>query len=86
MKFYIEEIAVLKDGTSPITITEKPSENEARASFHQAMASAIINPNVTSIHVEAKNSVGGIYESGTWIAPVEPTPEPSTDITDEVVA
>ena len=47
MKFYIEEIAVLKDGTSPIAITEKPSENEARASFHQAMASAIINPNVT---------------------------------------
>ena len=88
MKFYIEEIAVLKDGTSPIAITEKPSENEARASFHQAMASAIINPNVTSIHVEAKNSVGGIYESETWIAPVEPTPEPepTTDTTDEVVA
>ena len=86
MKFYIEEITVLKDGTSPIAIKEKPSENEARASFHQAMASAIINPNVTSIHVEAKNSVGGIYESETWIAPVEPTPEPSTDTTDEVVA
>ena len=88
MKFYIEEITVLKDGTSPIAITEKPSENEARASFHQAMASAIINPNVASIHAEAKNSVGGIYESGTWIAPVEPTPEPepTTDTTDEVVA
>lgn len=86
MKFYIEEITVLKNGTSPIAIAEKPSENEARASFHQAMASAIINPNVTSIHVEAKNSVGGIYESETWIAPVEPTPEPSTDTTDEVVA
>lgn len=70
MKFYVEEIAVLKDGTSPIAITEKPSENEARASFHQSMASAIINPNVSSIHVEAKNDVGGIYESGTWIAPV----------------
>ena len=89
MKFYIEEITVLKDGTSPIAITEKSSENEARASFHQAMASAIINPNVESIHCEAKNSVGGIYESGTWIAPVEPTPEPTsepTDTTDEVVA
>ena len=76
MKFYIEEITVLKDGASPIAITEKPSENEARASFHQAMASAIINPNVASIHVEAKNSVGGIYESGTWTAPVpEVVPE-----------
>ena len=88
MKFYIEEITVLKDGTSPIAITEKPSENEARASFHQVMASAIINSNVESIHAEAKNSVGGIYESGTWIAPVEstPEPEPTTDTTDEVVS
>ena len=31
------------------------------------------------------DSVGGIYESGTWIAPVEPTPEPTTDTTNEVV-
>ena len=30
MKFYLEEITVLKDGTSPIAITEKHSENEAR--------------------------------------------------------
>ena len=79
MKFYVEEITVLKDGASPIAITEKPSENEARASFHQAMASAMINENVASIHAEAKNSVGGIYESATWTAPVpepEPVPEP----------
>lgn len=87
MKFYVEEITVLKDGTSPIAITEKPSENEARASFHQAMASAIINPNVASIHVEAKNSVGGIYESGTWVAPIEtPIEEPvETEPIDENV-
>lgn len=71
MKFYVEEITVLKDGTSPIAITEKESEKEAISSFHQAMASAIINPNVASIHVEAKNDVGGIYESKTWIAPIE---------------
>ena len=71
MKFYVEEITVLKDGTSPIAITEKTTEQEARAGFHQAMASAIINPNVASIHVEAKNEIGGIYENGTWIAPVE---------------
>ena len=79
MKFYVEEITVLKDGASPIAITEKPSENEARASFHQIMASAMINENVASIHAEAKNSVGGIYESATWTAPVpepEPVPEP----------
>ena len=78
MKFYVEEITVLKDGASPIAITEKPSENEARASFHQIMASAMINENVASIHAEAKNSVGGIYESATWTRPVPepPVPEP----------
>ena len=71
MKFYVEEITVLKDGTSPIAITEKASENEARASFHQAMASAIINEDVVSIHVEAKNNLGGMYENATWVRPVE---------------
>ena len=73
MKYYVEEITVMKDGTSPITITEKASENEARASFHQAMASAIINPDVESIHAEAKNNVGGIYESKTWVNQVNQT-------------
>ena len=71
MKFYVEEITVLKDGTSPIAITEKASELEARASLHQAMASAIINPDVVSIHVEAKNELGGTYENATWVRPVE---------------
>ena len=88
MKFYTEEITVMVDGTSAVAITEKATDIEARSSFHQIMASAMINENVASIHAEAKNSVGGIYESGTWIAPVEPTPEPepTTDTTDEVVA
>ena len=86
MKFYTEEITVMVDGTSAVAITEKATDIEARSSFHQIMASAIINENVASIHVEAKNSVGGIYESETWIAPVEPTPEPTTDTIDEVVA
>lgn len=68
MRYFVEEITILNNGSAPITIYEKESEQEARASYHQAMASAIINPDVVSIHVEAKNSVGGIYESGTWIA------------------
>ena len=70
-RFYVEEITILKDGTSPITITEKASEEEARATFHQAMASAIINPNVASIHVEVKNEFGGVYESGIWVSQTE---------------
>ena len=85
MKFYVEEIAVLKDGTSPISITEKTTEQEARAGFHQAMASAIINSNVASIHVEAKNEVGGIYENGTWIAPVVPEVVPEVVETEQVM-
>ena len=68
MRYFVEEITVLKDGTAPITIHEKDTEQEARSSYHQAMASAIINPTVKSIHVEAKNEVGGIYENGTWTA------------------
>ena len=77
MKFYTEEITVMVDGTSAVAITEKATDIEARSSFHQIMASAMINENVASIHAEAKNSVGGIYESATWTAPVpEPAPEP----------
>ena len=82
MKFYTEEITVMVDGTSAVAITEKATDIEARSSFHQIMASAMINENVASIHAEAKNSVGGIYESSTWTRPVpeppapEPVPEP----------
>ena len=67
------------DGTSAVAITEKATDIEARSSFHQIMASAMINENVASIHAEAKNSVGGIYESATWTRPIpepEPVPEP----------
>ena len=71
MKFYTEEITVMVDGTSAVAITEKATDIEARSSFHQIMASAMINENVASIHAEAKNSVGGIYESATWTRPIE---------------
>lgn len=78
MKFYTEEIAVMVDGTSAVAITEKATDIEARSSFHQIMASSMINENVSSVHAEAKNSVGGIYESATWTRPVPepPSPEP----------
>lgn len=71
MKFYTEEITIMVDGTSAVAITEKATDIEARSSFHQIMASAMINENVASIHAEAKNSVGGIYESATWTRPIE---------------
>ena len=68
MKFFTEEITTMKDGSVAYALTEKTTENDAISGFHSAMASATINPDVASIHVEAKNSVGGIYESKTWIA------------------
>lgn len=73
MRFYVEEITVLNDGTSPVAIYEKGSELEAKSYFHQAMASAIINDNVSSIHVEVKNEFGGISDRNTWIRPVSST-------------
>lgn len=79
MKFYTEEITVMVDGTSAVAITEKATDIEARSSFHQIMASAMINENVASIHAEAKNSVGGIYESATWTAPVAKPVEPPVE-------
>lgn len=67
MKYFTEEITVLKDGTSAVAITEKASEKAAISTCYQALASAVINANVASIHVEAKNDVGGVYENKTWI-------------------
>lgn len=71
MRYFVEEITILRDGSAPIAITEKANEQEARAAYHQVMASAIINPDVVIVHAEAKNSSGGIYESGTWVAQTE---------------
>ena len=86
MKFYTEEITVMVDGTSAVAITEKATDIEAMSAFHQIMASAMINENVASIHAEAKNSVGGIYESSTWTRPVEPpAPEPTPEPTPESI-
>ena len=68
MKFYVEEITVLKDGTSAQAIYEKATEEEAISTFHQILASAYINPNVETCHAEAKNSVGGYYKTDTYVA------------------
>ena len=71
MKYFVEEIIIMKDGSAPAAIYEKNSEREARSAFHQVMSSALINENVVSIHAQAKNSLGCIYENGTWIASTE---------------
>lgn len=67
MKFYYEEITVLNDGTSAQALFEKPSEREAIASACQAMSSALINPNLVSVAVEAKNSEGFVYRKDAYV-------------------
>lgn len=79
MKYYTEEIFVMNDGTSPISITERATELEARSAFHMTMATAYVNENVASVHAEAKNSVGGVYETATWVRQVEPEPQPESE-------
>lgn len=66
MKYFTEEITTLKNGSVASAITEKKSELEARSVFHQVMATALINEDVVSVHAEAKNSDGWVYNSETW--------------------
>lgn len=68
MKYFTEEITVLKSGQVAVAINEKASEKEALSACYLALGSATANPDVVSIHVEAKNDVGGIYENKTWIS------------------
>ena len=42
MKYFVEEITVMKDGSAAVSIVEKATKQEARSGYHQAMASAII--------------------------------------------
>lgn len=67
MKFYYEEITVLSDGTSAQALFEKPSEREARSAAALAYGSALINPNLVSVAVEAKNSEGFVYEKYAYV-------------------
>lgn len=64
MKYFVEEITVMKDGSAPAAIYEKNSEREARSAFHQAMSSALINENVVSIHAQAKIALAASMKTG----------------------
>ena len=43
MRFYVEEITVLNDGTSPVAIYEKGSELEAK-SYFLSKSCAVLTP------------------------------------------
>lgn len=82
MNYFVEEITVMKDGSSAQAITYKESKEDAVSGYHAVMASAWINPAVATCHCEAKNSIGGIYANETYIArgynedgqPIKPEP------------
>lgn len=75
MKYFTEEISVSKDGIVATAITERASKEDALSGFHQIMASAYINNNLASMYAEAKNSLGGKYDSELYKANIEPDPE-----------
>lgn len=65
MKYYVEEISVLKDGTSAHTITEKESKEKALSDFHLTLAYGYLNKDIETMHVEAKDAIGMIIGSET---------------------
>lgn len=67
MKFYVEEIAIHKDGTSAHTINEKESKTKALSDYHLAMAYALLNDNLASFHCEVKDEMGMMYQTDTFI-------------------
>ena len=67
-RIYItEEIITMKDGTIAKALTEKANKNEALSTFHQIMASAIINSDVLMAYAEVKDNYGEIYIRDTWV-------------------
>lgn len=68
MKYFVEEITILKDGATPTAVTPKNDYAEALSAYHQCLASAIISESVASIHCEVKDEKGVIYEASTYEA------------------
>lgn len=77
MKFYVEEIAVHKDGTSAHAITEKETKEKALSDYHLAMAYAYLNADLVSFHCEAKDEQGTIFKTDTFVN--EPEEEAITE-------
>ena len=61
-KYFVEEMTVLKDGTYPVAITNKETKEEALSALHQTLASAYINGEVVTCHVEVKDELGNIIK------------------------
>lgn len=81
MKYFVEQITVMKDGTTANSITEAATERDAISQFHMIMASGVINDNISTLYACAKNNVGGRYEEKTYVnnTPVVETPQEVAD-------
>lgn len=72
MKYYVIDIETYNDGTSPNkAIYEYDTSDEAVASFHSRMGSAMKNPNVDTVLVSAINAEGALCDQSYWKRPVE---------------
>ncbi len=64
--YYVLESSILKDDTNPIAVSTKDNLETAKMSFHQILASALANDNVTSVLAmifdEAGNTVKKEYD------------------------
>ena len=83
MKYFVLEIEVMKDGSIAKAISEAKEREQAVSQFHQTLASAVITEDVESVYCEVKDLYGNVVLKELNI---KPTPEPTTDTTDEVVA
>ena len=83
MRYFVVEIEVMKDGSIARAISEAKEREQAISQFHQTLASAVITENVESAYCEVKDLYGNVVLKELNI---KPTPEPTTDTTDEVVA
>ena len=83
MKYFVVEIEVMKNGSIARAISEAKEREQAISQFHQTLASAVITEDVESVYCEVKDLYGNVVLKELNI---KPTPEPTTDTTDEVVA
>ena len=86
MKYFVVEIEVMKDGSIARAISEAKEREQAISQFHQTLASAVITEDVASVYCEVKDLYGNVVLKELNIIKPQPTPEPTTDTTDEVVA
>ena len=83
MRYFVVEIEVMKNGSIARAISEAKEREQAVSQFHQTLASAVITEDVESVYCEVKDLYGNVVLKELNI---KPTPEPTTDTTDEVVA